>query len=339
MFRVLTQCTLLSMIVWPTATVAEPIKLKLSYYTSDREVVYRTAVKPFVDAVNSAANGSVQIDTYLSSVLGSYSKQAELVLNGTIDLAFVNPGLTPELFPDESVVQLPGLFRDTKEASFAYTRLVASGKMRGHEKYFTVAAIAAGPQYIHTRSPVASLGDLKARKLRSTNDIEAMTLSELGLAPKVIPINQTADAISGGEVDGTTAPPVVLVEFGLARTTRYHYLISLGVVPLLIIMNKETFDKLPPAARDIICQYSGEWLAARFTQTFAVSNELAMEQLQSDPKRVLIVPSRADLDLAQNGFRSVIDNWTAIDPHNRDMLEMLRNELAKLRAHDVTRAD
>jgi TRAP-type C4-dicarboxylate transport system substrate-binding protein len=339
MFRVLTRCALLSMVVWPTASVAEPIKLKLSYFTSDRELIYRTAVKPFVDAVNGAANGSVQIDTYLSGVLGSYPKQAELVLNGTIDLAFVNPGLTPELFPDESVVQLPGLFRDMKEASLAYTRLVASGKMRGHERYFTVAAIAAGPQYINTRSPVVSLGDLKARKIRATNDIEATTLTELGMAPKVIPINQTADAISSGEIDGTTAPPVVLVEFGLARVARYHYLLPLGLVPLLIIMNKEKFDRLPPAARNVIREYSGEWLAERFTQAFTASNNLALEQLQSDPKRVLIIPSQEDLNTAENGFRSVVDKWAAIDPHNREMLETLRNELTKLRAHDLNKAD
>jgi TRAP-type C4-dicarboxylate transport system substrate-binding protein len=339
MFRVLTLCAVIWVIVWPTASVAEPIALRLSYFTSDREVIYRTAVKPFVDAVNNAASGSVQIDTYLSGVLGSYPKQAELVLNGTIDLAFVNPGLTPELFPDDSVVQLPGLFRDTKEASLAYTRLVASGKLRGHEKYFTVAAIAAGPQYIHVRSAITSLGDLKARKVRASNDIEAMTLSELGLAPKVIPLNQTADAISSGEIDGTTVPPVVLIEFGLARVARYHYLMPIGVVPLLIIMNKEKFDKLPPAARDVIRRYSGEWLAERFTLAFEASNKLALEQLQADPKRVLLVPSQADLDAAANAFHSVVEKWTAIDPHNREMLENLQNELMKLRAHDLIRAD
>jgi TRAP-type C4-dicarboxylate transport system substrate-binding protein len=262
-----------------------------------------------------------------------------LVLNGTVDLAFVNPGLTPELFPDESVVQLPGLFRDMKEASLAYTRLVASGKMRGHERYFTVAAIAIGPQYVNTRSPVASLGDLKDRKLRATNDIEAMTLSELGMAPKVIPINETADAISSGEVDGAAATPVSLVEFGLARVTRYHYLMPLGMVPLLIIMNRETFDKLPPAAQDVIRRYGGEWLAERSAQAFAASNSLALEQLRSDPKRILIVPSQTDLDLAQHGFRSVVDKWAAIDPHNREMLEGLRNKLAKLRAHESSGAD
>ncbi|MGA2056318.1 MAG: hypothetical protein ABSG88_13495 [Bradyrhizobium sp.] len=48
---------------------------------------------------------------------------------------------------------------------------MASGKLRGHEKYFTVAAIVAGPQYIYARSAIASLGDLKARKIRASNDI------------------------------------------------------------------------------------------------------------------------------------------------------------------------
>lgn len=331
MFRVLAQCALLSMVVWPTASVAEPIKLKLSYFTSNREVIYRTAVKPFVDAVNSAANGSVQVDTYLSGVLGSFPMQAELVLNGTIDLAFINPGLTRELFPDDLVVQMPGLFFDTKEASLAYTRLVATGKMRGHEKYFAVAAIAAAPQYINTRSPIASLGDLRGLKLRATSDVEARTLGELGLIPKVIPINETSEAIASGEVDGATAPPVTLLEFGIARVARYHYLMPLGVVPLLIIMNKQAFDNLPPAARDIIRQYSGEWLAKRFAEGYDASNKIALEQLQSDPKRFLIHPSQADIDAANNAFRSVIEKWTAADPRNREVLELLRHEITRLR--------
>ena len=44
-----------------SAAVAEPIKLKLSYFSSDREVVYRSAFKPFIDSVNAAANGLIEI--------------------------------------------------------------------------------------------------------------------------------------------------------------------------------------------------------------------------------------------------------------------------------------
>jgi hypothetical protein len=52
------------------AAAAEPIKLKFSYYTSDREAVYLSAVKPFIDSVNAAANGLIEIDAFTSGSLG-----------------------------------------------------------------------------------------------------------------------------------------------------------------------------------------------------------------------------------------------------------------------------
>jgi TRAP-type C4-dicarboxylate transport system substrate-binding protein len=109
------------------AAVAQPVKLTFSYYTSDREVIYLSAVKPFIDSVNAAANGLIEIDAFTSGSLGkSYAGQAQLVLDGGADFAFVNPGLTPEQFPDDGVMELPGLFRDVREASVVYTRLVAT---------------------------------------------------------------------------------------------------------------------------------------------------------------------------------------------------------------------
>ena len=56
MFNVRARCALILfalLALLPAASAAEPIKLKLSYYTSDTEVFYRTAVKPFVDSVNT----------------------------------------------------------------------------------------------------------------------------------------------------------------------------------------------------------------------------------------------------------------------------------------------
>jgi hypothetical protein len=39
MFKALAQCVLLAFALLPCAAAAEPIKLKLSYFTSDREVI------------------------------------------------------------------------------------------------------------------------------------------------------------------------------------------------------------------------------------------------------------------------------------------------------------
>src|SRR6202050_5866264 len=157
MLKALVRCALLSFALLPGMAIAEPIKLKFSYYTSDREVIYLTAIKPFIDSVNAAANGLIEIDAFTSGSLGkSYAGQAQLVLDGGADFAFVNPGLTPEQFPDDTVTELPGLFRDVREASIVYTRLVATGALRGYEDFFVVGAVAGGPPSVHTPPHISS---------------------------------------------------------------------------------------------------------------------------------------------------------------------------------------
>ena len=335
MFKALVRCALFSFALLPSMATAEPIELKLSYYTSDREVIYLTAVKPFIDSVNMAANGLIEIHAFTSGSLGkSYAGQTQLVLDGVADFAFVNPGLTPEQFPDDTVMELPGLFRDVREASIVYTRLVASGALRGYGDFFIVGAIVGGPQSIHTRPPVSSLTDLRGKKIRASNQTEGLVLDALGMSAEVMPINATADAISRGDIDGTTVPASMLVNFGISRVTSYHYFIRLGFAPLVLLMNGKKFDSLPKAAQDVIRKFSGDAFAARFAETFVANDDLVMEQFKSDSKRTVIFPSQRDLAVAQATFRTVIDEWQAKNPHNRELLAAVEGEIAKLRSGD-----
>jgi TRAP-type C4-dicarboxylate transport system substrate-binding protein len=333
MLKALAWCALFSFSLLPCAAVAEPIKLKLSYFTSDAEVMYRTGVKPFIDSVNAAANGLIEIDVYASGSLGkSYAGQAQLVLDGVADLAFVNPALTLEQFPDDAVFELPGLFRDVREASIIYERLVASGALRGYQDFFVVGALAGGPQSIHTRTPISSLKDLQGKKIRASHRTEAAALSALGMSPAIIQINQTAEAVSRGTVDGATGPAVVMSEFGISRVTSYHYLIRMGFVPLALLMNKKKFDSLPTAGQDIIRKFSGEWLAARYAEAFETNNDIVMKQFKSDPRRATILPSEPDLDTAKAVFDKFIEEWQARNPRNIQLLTAVETELGKLRS-------
>jgi TRAP-type C4-dicarboxylate transport system substrate-binding protein len=333
MLKALLRCALLSFALLPSMAAAAPIELKFSYYTSDAELIYLSAVKPFIDSVNEDANGLLDIDAFTSGSLGkSYAGQAQLVLDGGADFAFLNPGLTPEQFPDDTVMELPGLFRNVREASIVYTRLVASGALRGYENFFAVGAIAGGPQSIHTRSPIGSLEDLRGKKIRASNRTERLVLGALGMSAEVLPINETADAISRGDIDGATAPPSMLVNFGISRVTSYHYLLHLGFAPLVVVMNKNKFDSLPKAGQDLIRKFSGDRFAAHFAETFIANDDRVMEQFKSDPKRTLIFPSQRDLDTAQTTFQKVIDEWQAKSPHNRELLTIVETEIAKLRS-------
>jgi TRAP-type C4-dicarboxylate transport system substrate-binding protein len=330
MFKVLARCALFSFALLPCAASAEPIKLSLSFFTSDRSTIYLAAAKPFVDAVNAEAKGLIEIEVSFSG--GNQAEQAKLVLGGMADIAFIVPGLTPKQFPDNAIIEMPGLFRSMPEATLVFTALVAANSLSGYQDFVVIGAFASEPEGIHTRRPVAALDDLKGMKIRANNPTEAAALEKLGMVPVAMPVNLISEAISSGQIDGTALPLSPLVEFGIGRVVANHYFLGVASAPLALVMNRARFDSLPKQAQDIIRKYSGEWVARRYLKTYETFDAQVIEQLKSDPRRKLVSPSPADLDRAKSAFASIVADWAAKSPHNGALLTAAELELAKLRA-------
>jgi TRAP-type C4-dicarboxylate transport system substrate-binding protein len=316
----------------PGHAFSEPIKLKLSYFSSDRTLLYLGGVKPFVDKVNAEAKGLLEIEVYFSGALGKApAQQPQLVKDGIAELAYIIPGYTADQFPDNAVIELPGLFRNQAEASLVYTRLIAANALRGYEDFVVNNAFTAEPHSIHTRKPITSLDDLKGLKIRVNNPTEAATFDKLGMRAIVMPVNQISEAISSGSIDGAAVPPAMLSEFGVGRLAGYHYMIHADAPSLALVTSRKTFASLPARAQDIIRKYSGEWAVARSNEFFEAINAKSMEQLRSDPKRRVIFPSPTDLVRIRAAFKAVIDDWEAKSHRNRELLEMARTDIEKLR--------
>ncbi len=319
----------------PLAATAEPIKLKFSFFTSDRSYIYQNSIKPFVDAINKEGKGLVEIDMYFSGTISSVqADQPQLVADGTADLALIVPGRTPATFRDTVVMELPGLYRDQREASLVFTRLTDAGALKGYENFYVLGAFVADTESIHTRKPVTSLDDLKGLSIRVNNQTQAAVLERLGAMPALLAINQTTEAISTGKIDGATFPPSMLFEFGVGRVTNNHYMIGLGGAPTAMVMNRKTFEQLPPAVQTIVRKYSGPWLAEHSATSFEGLDRLTLEQLKADPRRKVIALSPADSERMQTLSASVAEDWAAVSPHNRELLAVVRAEITKLRSSD-----
>jgi TRAP-type C4-dicarboxylate transport system substrate-binding protein len=316
-----------------SAATAEPIKLKFAYFSSDRTTTYLAAIKPFVDAVNAEAAEQIEIEIGFSGAFGKNpAQQLQLVSDGTADIAFVVPGYTPELFPDNMVIELPGMFRDIREATLVYTSLVAANTLRGYDDLVVIGAFATEPESVHTRPPVLSLEDLKGKRIRANNSAQAAALESLGVVAVQMPINQASSAISSGRIVGATVSPAPLIEFGISRVATHHYLLGIGAAPLAVVMNRKKFDSLPKASQDIIRKFSGEWTAERFIATYDAENKLAIEQLRSDPNRKMVTPTQADREQAKLAFGAVIERWLSDNPRNRELLTKVDIEISKIRS-------
>jgi TRAP-type C4-dicarboxylate transport system substrate-binding protein len=175
----------------------------LAFFSSDRSLTYRGAIKFFIDAVNSQAGAVVKIDLYSGGILGKeIAEQTQVVLERAADIAFVVPGYTPDRSPDNSVLELPGLLRDIRTGTLIYTRLTAANALKGYEGVFVIGALITEPESIHTRTPINSIGDLKGKGICVNNIEEAAALRKLGAIPVPMQITRISDAISKGTIDG-----------------------------------------------------------------------------------------------------------------------------------------
>lgn len=317
----------------PALAAAEPINLKLSFFTSDRSHIYQGSVKPFVDAVNADGAGLIHIEVFFSGAIsGDVARQPQLVSDGTADLALVVPGRTPERFHDTSVMELPGLFRNAEEASGIYAQFASNGTLSGYEEFHVVGAFVTGNENIHTRKPVTSIANLKDFTIRVDNLIEADVLQRLGVVPVMLSINQTTEAISAGTIDGATVPPSMLFEFGIGRVTTHHFMIGVGRVPVALLMNRNKFENLPEQAQSIIGKYGGPWLGEYSAKYFGELDRHVLQTLEADSRRTVVFPSEADVKTLHAVSDDVVAEYAGSSQHNRELLAKVRAELTKLRS-------
>lgn len=335
MFRHVVRAVIAYSLLLPHLAAAEPTTLKLSFFSSNRSMSYLAAVKPFVDAVNAEAKGLIEIKVYFSGALGKdIAQQPQLVLDGAFDIAFVVPGYTPDQFPDNTVVELPGLFRDMRDGTLAYTQLIALNALRGYDDFVVIGAYVTSPETIHGKVAINSIDDLKGKRIRINNKSETIAFEKLGAIPVPLPINQISEAISSNKIDAAAVSLTPLSDYGIKRVVTHHYFLGINGAPLALLMRRKSFEALPKAAQDIIRKHSGEWTATRFIESYAVSDRAVLDMLQSDSQRTIVIPSQRDRDIAHSAFTALIAEWEASSPRNRELLTLVKAELAKLHTAD-----
>ena len=333
MLRRILQFAFAAFLLLPNGAGADPIKLKFSFFTSDRSSIYQCQIKPFVDAVNTDGKGVVEIVVYFSGAISTkQDQQDQLVKSGQADLALAVPSYSPQRFPDTAVVELPGLFASESDASRVFTRLIEAGALQGYGDFALINGFVSAGESIHSRKPIGTLADLKGQTIRVSSDIEAAALRELGAVPIFLPLNQATDALAAGKIDGAMLPPAMLFEFGFGRLTSHHYLIHLGGVPTAVVMNRQKLAGLPPQAQEILRKHSGERMSQDVAACFSAKNREVLAQLKADPRRQLVVPSPSDAAIIKRVFANVRAQWAASSSHQRELLARVQAEIAALHA-------
>jgi TRAP-type transport system periplasmic protein len=287
--------------------------------------------------VMTESNGALKIQLFGSMQLGG--KAGDLynqTKNGVVDIGWVLPGYTAGLFPRLGVFELPFIGDEADIVSPAIDDFVRKWGQKEWGDVHVIVAHSGGPSVLHTKAkPVVSLDDFKGLKIRTPSRISTKALSVLGATPVPIPGLKMTEAFMRNVVDGVIAPWSISRAIRVIDAAKFHTESPIHEPTLIMMMNKNSYAKLNPAAKKAIDANSGAAMGALMGTFWKRDDIKAREKAVQLGNKITTIKGE---ELAQwrKAVQPVYDSWvkdmTAAGHPGKELLDDAIALIAKYQA-------
>jgi TRAP-type C4-dicarboxylate transport system substrate-binding protein len=253
-------CVGISFMVSPAYGQGKTTELSYSIFFAATASQTQVATE-WAKEIEKRTNGRVKITMYPGETLTKAPQCYDGVVKGISDIGFSVFAYTRGRFPLTEVADLPlGI-----KSGLVATKLINAYYKKFKPKEFDDVKImylhGHGPGYLHTKTPVNKLEDLKGMKIRCTGLAEKI-VKALGGAPVGMPMPDTYDSLSRGVVEGSLAPMEALKTWKWGEVVKYSTedygaAYSTG---FFVVMNKDKWNGLAPDIKKIIEKVNEEWI-------------------------------------------------------------------------------
>ncbi len=208
------------------------------------------------------SGGTVEIDIYPSSVLGSEVQCIEQLQAGSLAMTKTSTASVENFLPEMSVFGLPYLFRGedhywavlNSEIGKELLEAMQVKDLRGLCYY------DSGSRNFYTKDkPILTPDDLKGLKIRVMNSRTAMDMVKaLGAAPTPIAWGELYTALAQGTVDGAENNPPSFTTNKHYEICRHFSLDGHTMVPDVLIIGTKTWQGLDPQVQKWVQQAADE---------------------------------------------------------------------------------
>ncbi len=223
--------------------------LKLGHSLDTTHPVHK-AMEFMKEELESLSGGTVTMDIYPSSVLGSEVECLEQLQSGSLAMTKTSAASIENFVPEMSIFGLPYLFRD--EAHYwnvLNSDLGRSLLQKGNDQFLKgLCYYDSGSRNFYTiNRPILKPDDLKGLKIRVMNSRTAMDMVEcLGAAPTPIAWGELYSALAQGTVDGAENNPPSFTSNKHYEVCKHFSLDAHTRIPDLLLISTLAWDKLSP---------------------------------------------------------------------------------------------
>jgi len=269
----------------------------------------------FSNRVEELTGGSIHIDIYPNSQLGSIQEMAEMVSAGTIQLHHNTWGGLSAIYEKIELLDTPYLYKSIDDA-VKMNDITSSPILQQFNQELIdnagvriLCSIYGGARELTCVKPIYSPDDLKGVKIRAIPSPVYITAVEgMGAISVAVDWADTPAALATGVADGQENPPVSIYTANLQETQKYmmdtKHIIAIGP----IVMNEKAYQALTPEQQAAIDQAAYEtW--EKFTASNIASENDYIQKLIDDGVTFIT----AEDGLKVDEFKASVDALVAIN--------------------------
>ncbi len=282
------------------------VQLKLGHYSAETHAMHLASVM-LAENVAARSNGTIKIEIFPNSKLGSSQEMVEQTILGAIDFVLPTEPALAKWSPKVNLITGPFAFKDyaAVDKFFAgddFVQWIKPDLDKSGLQY--IARWEYGFRtYTNSKRPIAKPEDFKGLKIRTPPDfVNQETVKALGGIVQTIAFAELPMALKQGVVDGQENPIATIYAGKMWETQKYLSILNYTYVATHLIMNKASFNKLSANQKQILIEEAVK--AGQFMQKTIRDGEKA--QIEEMKKNGMEVNS-PDTAAFQAGTTSVWD--------------------------------
>jgi TRAP-type C4-dicarboxylate transport system substrate-binding protein len=228
------------------------------------------------------------------------------------------------------VVNLPGIPNTGSQCSAALWQLFADGTIA--EEYGKVKTLALGcfpgSNFIATK-PIRTMDDFKGMKVYVGSKLQGEIVERLGAAPISGNTSDIYQGLQRGTFEAATTGWAAVAAFKLFEVTKAGFEAPMGNPTNFLLMNKDSYAKLPEAGRKAIDARSGAQLALRMGKAGQDETAHGREIAEKIPGYSFAQLPDKDLPRFQRLMQPLVDEWVKGTPDGAKVLAAYKAALAK----------
>jgi len=268
-------------------------------------------LRQWMNKVEKDAKGTIKVQMFGAMQLGGKAPDIyDQVKNGVVDLGWTLPGYKAGLFPATSVFELPFMGGQAPVVSAALEEYAKTYAKKEWSEVVPIVFHYPGSSVLHLKNKrVTKMEDFAGLKIRTPSRVSSGALKALGAVPVPVPgIATMAEIMIRDVVNGVITPWAIARAIKVIDASTFHAENTLHGPTLVMIMNKNSYNKLPDVAKKALADNSGPAVARWLGEKWEAADKPGLEHAKKLGHEIITISDEETVRW-RKASQPVYDEW------------------------------